>query len=750
MAACGAFSSKSSGDQEDSEDLIEYYTKEHLRECKFKTERYEKLLKILNKLRKDSTNSEEFLVKFANKCYHRETDRDRAKSEAKRFLESVFGPIKQIFSLGPEKAIKGKVKELYLNKENSDDSKDDSDDEMVMPVKIRDKALSEKKKKKKKKKEEAKDGVQWQWQLGERFKVGPVLGEGGTAKVHLALDTSTNKKVAMKILKPKYRNTAVKELEVLKNLNHDNIIRVFEYFPKIKWEKEKTCAFVVELANGGELIEYMMFTGKFEPNLARWFMEKLVAGVNYCHQQKVVHRDLKHDNCLLDDYFQVKITDFGFARYFDKDKDTMTTAIGTPQYAAPEILKRNSYDEKVDIFSLGVMLFITLSGSQPWRKADKSGDKWYQMWVAKRDKFWSYHEKRNEVEFGSDAKELLEGMLAHKPRDRFAMTDVMQCKWMNDRDKCTDEEARGLLKKRKKDVDAKRRGQSLMGGNPADRKGDRKAVHDKFLLPILAAKYRILNNEGKRRPLPLTAFKTKDDPKHILTMFEKAIDEMRGSITERYEDYAVMDNGAVLPEMDFILFDEEGEFVALPSVDVEFGGETDVEKEERLKIEALFAKDEATDERRIEADFEVKFFPLGENRLLKKKGDDGSSNKAKKFKDFDNGNVVVRAKIAMYRDSDEKDAETVVMFTPLPTEKYKDEKDLKKQNEDTKLYLPKVFNDIMDKLGFLRTDHDGSMGGGDSTLDKEEAIIAESGLKANKIPRGMTKAKKKRSGAACG
>merc|ERR1719192_2782538 len=215
----------------------------------------------------------------------------------------------------------------------------------------------------------------------------------------------------------------------------------------------------------------MMYTGKFEAPLARWFFEKLVAGVSYCHNEKIVHRDLKHDNCLLDENFQLKITDFGFARIYDKaNKDQMRTAIGTAQYAAPEILSRKEYDEKVDIFSLGVMLFITLSGSQPWRKADKNGDKWYQMWIVKREKFWNYHAERNQVEFSKDAKSLLEGMLAHRPKDRFSMKEVKSSPWLNDGKKCTNSQAADLLKERKLTVDSKKRNQSLV------EEGDRRSA----------------------------------------------------------------------------------------------------------------------------------------------------------------------------------------------------------------------------------------------------------------------------------
>merc|ERR1719233_2616338 len=97
----------------------------------------------------------------------------------------------------------------------------------------------------------------------------------------------------------------------------------------------------IEYARNGDLIDYVVYTPRFDDKLARWFFSSLVEGVEYCHSKNVIHRDLKLDNCLLSKDFVLKISDFGFATYYDRD--LMVTPIGTAQYAAPEILEGKKY-----------------------------------------------------------------------------------------------------------------------------------------------------------------------------------------------------------------------------------------------------------------------------------------------------------------------------------------------------------------------------------------------------------------------
>jgi len=493
----------------------------HLEGCKLSEKRYGKLVSILENIRssKDVRAADQLLVKFANKCYGKEPDRDVAKSQANQFLEALFGGAQEILSVGPQKAIENKLHELYAN---TDDEMKNQDKKAIKAIPITRNQKSEEFSAlthgKDLKKGNIEESPIWTKKL-DRFLVGPTLGVGGTATVKLAYDTKHKTQVALKILQPKYAFSAQKEIDVLKNLKHDNIIRIYECFDNVIWNGGKTTVFAIEYADGGELIEYLMYTAKFEEELARWFFAKLIAGMEYCHSKNVVHRDLKHDNCLLGHDFNLKITDFGFARYFFKnDKEQMKTAIGTAQYAAPEILAAKKYNEKVDVFSMGVMLFIALAGSQPWRKADYSKDRWYYMaYKGKWADFWDYHTRSHT--FTKPAKALLQGMLAHKPDQRWSISDIKKCDWFNGK-KISDAKAAKKLKDRKKTMDRKKFDKSKRD------QGTRKAIDEddrKMMAKANPPQCDLIK-------LPLTSFYTDENAWLMREFIKNAVDRLKGSI----------------------------------------------------------------------------------------------------------------------------------------------------------------------------------------------------------------------------
>jgi len=420
----------------------------HLQMCKMNEKRYKKLIKIINGMLDSCETSEDLLTKFAKKCYGQEEDRDVAKLNAKTFMEALFGGIDTIMSVGPESAV-----EMMLNQAYTSASDAVPRGKLIKVEKIK-RADSQNFSAHLHEPEDEKSmetHPMWTRKL-MHYLIGPTLGVGGTAKVKLAWNPKTKEKVAMKILQPKYAYSAEKEINILKKLKHKNIVRVYDCFDNVLWDGRTTTVFAIEYANQGELIEYLMYTSKFEDELARWFFSSLTEGMEYCHSQNVIHRDLKHDNCLLGENFDLKITDFGFAtHYYD---ELMKTAIGTAQYAAPEILAGKKYTDAVDIFSMGVMLFIALAGSQPWRKADHKSDRWYKMVHAgKWDDFFKYHERSHK--FSNDQKTVLKGVLEPNPKERWSLRDIQRCKWYKGK-KIVQEDVALRFSKRKRTVDMKK------------------------------------------------------------------------------------------------------------------------------------------------------------------------------------------------------------------------------------------------------------------------------------------------------
>jgi len=478
----------------------------HLKVCKLDEHRFKKLIRLFKGIQKTCTMPDQLVTEFANKCYAQEEDRKLAKLHARTFIEALFGDVGNVLKYGPEVAVG-----MTLNAQRPRFQQPRNQSSCVA-------AKVEKKNSPKfnallhsLEGEDIEKHHMWTKKF-EHYLVGPTLGVGGTAKVKLAYNTQTKMKVAMKILRPKHATSAEKEINILKKLNHKNVVRVYDCFSNVIWNNQRTTVFSIEYASQGDLIEYLMYTSKFEDDLARWFFSSLTDGVEYCHQQRIVHRDLKHDNCLLGDNFELKITDFGFATYYKND--LMKTAIGTEQYAAPEIIKGEKYTDAVDIFSMGVMLFIALAASWPWRKASAKSDLRYKMARANEwDKFFKYHERSHK--FTTDQKVILRGLLEHNPANRWKIKDIKHSRWYNGR-KLPHNEVATRLRERKRRVDVKKFRAMRQGGKAIRRGGD---IFQNGLPWVYF------------QPVPRLSFVTDDKPEWVLEHIVNAITDLKGEIT---------------------------------------------------------------------------------------------------------------------------------------------------------------------------------------------------------------------------
>lgn len=175
-----------------------------------------------------------------------------------------------------------------------------------------------------------------------KYKLLKTIGKGNFAKVKLAKHVPTGKEVAIKIidktqLNPGSLQKLFREVRIMKMLDHPNIVKLFQVI-----ETEKTLYLVMEYASGGEVFDYLVLHGRMKEKEARAKFRQIVSAVQYCHQKKIIHRDLKAENLLLDSEMNIKIADFGFSNEFTPGSK-LDTFCGSPPYAAPELFQVSSF-----------------------------------------------------------------------------------------------------------------------------------------------------------------------------------------------------------------------------------------------------------------------------------------------------------------------------------------------------------------------------------------------------------------------
>ncbi|XP_050981725.1 MAP/microtubule affinity-regulating kinase 3a isoform X3 [Labeo rohita] len=247
------------------------------------------------------------------------------------------------------------------------------------------------------------------------------IGKGNFAKVKLARHILTGSEVAIKIidktqLNPTSLQKLSREVTIMKNLNHPNIVKLFEVI-----ETEKTLFLVMEYASGGEVFDYLVAHGRMKEKEARAKFRQIVSAVQYCHQKHIVHRDLKAENLLLDADMNIKIADFGFSNEFMVG-NKLDTFCGSPPYAAPELFQGKKYDgPEVDVWSLGVILYTLVSGSLPF---DGQNLKELRERVL-RGKY------RIPFYMSTDCENLLKRFLVLNPAKRGTLEQIMKERWIN-------------------------------------------------------------------------------------------------------------------------------------------------------------------------------------------------------------------------------------------------------------------------------------------------------------------------------
>ncbi|CAF3709089.1 unnamed protein product [Rotaria socialis] len=278
--------------------------------------------------------------------------------------------------------------------------------------------------------------------IRDKYIVSREIGRGAYGEVRLCFNRDTCDRFAMKIIAKKhftnfgpqaaaFNQNIKNECSILQGLCHPCIIRIHEVF-----DTPNTLNIMLDLVDGGELFDRVIAHGQFDEATSKFLFRQMCIGVKYLHDRSITHRDLKPENILLassdTNETLIKITDFGLSKLIN-EISLMKTFCGTPNYIAPEVLANRgagSYTNKVDVWSLGVILYICLVGYPPFSESPDTpplSEQILKGLYTFPDEFWS--------EISAPAKDLIRQMMCVDPTKRLTITSVLEHPWLaNDHD----------------------------------------------------------------------------------------------------------------------------------------------------------------------------------------------------------------------------------------------------------------------------------------------------------------------------
>lgn len=245
------------------------------------------------------------------------------------------------------------------------------------------------------------------------------IGKGGFGQVWKVRHKATDKIFVIKvmskqnIIEQKMVEQINREVEIMYKLNHSHIVKLYNHF-----EDEDNLYLVMHYASKGQLYSLLKKQNRFDQRTTAQYMRELISAIAYLHSfnPPIIHRDIKPENILLDENGRLKLADFGWSNYENKKR---TTYCGTPEYLAPEMIKKEGHDNTVDIWDLGVLMFELLTGHPPFSGSNQS-----ELFL---------NIKKHKIQWPDDfpplAKNLISKILKQNPKERVTLDEILSHAW---------------------------------------------------------------------------------------------------------------------------------------------------------------------------------------------------------------------------------------------------------------------------------------------------------------------------------